>query len=89
MLLGKCLAPRPRVLVLNNPTRGVDVGARAEIYRALRALAEAGVALVLVSEDLPELLGLSDRLVVMRKGRVAATVPAAALGEEAIVAHMT
>jgi ABC-type sugar transport system ATPase subunit len=66
------------------------VGARAEIYRIVRALAGAGVAVLLVSEDLPELLGLSDRLVVMRKGRVTATVPAASVaGEEAIVAHMT
>ena len=68
LLLGKCLAVDPRVLLLNNPTRGVDVGARAEIYRSLREAAERGLAILLVSEDLNELIGLSDRILVMRAG---------------------
>ena len=70
MVLGKCIAQRPRLLLLNNPTRGVDIGARVEIYRTIRELADAGLAVVVVSDDLPELIGLSGRLVVMRGGRV-------------------
>jgi ribose transport system ATP-binding protein len=59
-----------RVLLLDEPTRGVDVGARAELYRLIRELAAAGVALVLVSSEMPEVLGLADRVLVMREGRV-------------------
>ncbi|MCU0899349.1 MAG: sugar ABC transporter ATP-binding protein [Cypionkella sp.] len=71
VVLGKCLATAPAVLLLDNPTRGVDIGAKAEIYRVIRKLAADGLAVVMVSEDLPELLGLSDRVMVTRKGRVA------------------
>jgi ABC-type sugar transport system ATPase subunit len=71
VVLGKCLATMPRVLLLNNPTRGVDIGAKAEIYRVIRSLAAKGLAVVMVTEDLPELLGLSDRVMVTRKGTVA------------------
>lgn len=70
VVLGKCLATAPRVLLLNNPTRGVDIGAKAEIYRVIRKLAFDGLAVVVVTEDLPELLGLSDRIIVTRNGRV-------------------
>jgi ABC-type sugar transport system ATPase subunit len=71
VVLGKCLAAAPKVLLLNNPTRGVDVGAKSEIYRVIRRLADAGTAVLMVTEDLPELLGLSDRIVVTRAGRIA------------------
>ncbi|TVQ29431.1 MAG: sugar ABC transporter ATP-binding protein [Geminicoccaceae bacterium] len=70
VVLGKCLAAAPRILLLNNPTRGVDVGAKSEIYRVIRRLAEGGTAVLMVTEDLPELLGLSDRIVVTRAGRI-------------------
>ncbi len=70
VLLGKCLAARPIVLLLNQPTRGVDVGARADIYRMIRAMADGGMAVLMLSEDLPEVLGLGDRVVVMRRGEV-------------------
>jgi len=85
VVLGKCLAPRPRVLLLDNPTRGVDVGARAEIYRIIRALAEGGMAVLMLSQDLPELLGLSDRIVVMRRGGIAGQFGAGARPTEAEV----
>ncbi|MGV8987265.1 MAG: sugar ABC transporter ATP-binding protein [Cypionkella sp.] len=68
--LGKCLAAAPGVLLLNNPTRGVDIGAKAEIYRVIRALANSGMAVLMVTEDLPELLGMSDRIVITRRGRI-------------------
>jgi ribose transport system ATP-binding protein len=70
VVLGKCLAAAPSVLLLNNPTRGVDIGAKAEIYRVVRRLAAEGLAVLMVTEDLPELLGLSDRVIVTRKGKV-------------------
>ena len=85
VVLGKCLAPRPRLLLLDNPTRGVDVGARAEIYRVIRALADGGMAVMLLSQDLPELLGLSDRIVVMRRRGIAGAFPAGARPSESEV----
>jgi ABC-type sugar transport system ATPase subunit len=90
VVLGKCLAVDPRVLLLNNPTRGVDVGARAEIYRSLREAADRGLGILLASEDLNELIGLSDRILVMRAGRIVARIedPASA-SEDAIIRHMT
>ena len=68
VVLGKCLAVVPGLLLLNNPTRGVDVGAREEIYRIMRQKTSEGLAIFLSSEDMPELIGMSDRLVVVRKG---------------------
>jgi len=70
VVLGKCLAAAPEVLLLNNPTRGVDIGAKAEIYRVIRTMANAGMAVLMVTEDLPELLGMSDRIVITRRGRI-------------------
>jgi ABC-type sugar transport system ATPase subunit len=90
VVLGKCLATDPRVLLLNNPTRGVDVGARAEIYRSLREAADGGLAILLVSEDLNELIGLSDRILVMRGGALAAVIDdPVTTTQDAIVRHMT
>lgn len=71
VVLGKCLATGPQMLLLNNPTRGVDIGAKAEIYRVIRSLASQGLAVVMVTEDLPELLGLSDHIMITRNGAVA------------------
>jgi len=70
VVLGKCMAPQPDLLILNNPTRGIDVGARMQIYSVIRKLAEEGISVILLSEDLPELIGMSDRILVMRKGKI-------------------
>ena len=75
VLLAKWLAIEPRLLIVDEPTRGVDVGARSEIYRLLRALADRGVALLVVSSDLPEVLALADRIVVMAEGRTVGELP--------------
>lgn len=72
VVLGRWLAKGSRVLVLDEPTRGVDVGAKAEIYRIIRELADAGTAVMLISSELPEIVHLSDRIVVMSKGTIAA-----------------
>jgi L-arabinose transport system ATP-binding protein len=69
-VLARWLARRPRVLILDEPTRGVDVGAKAEIYSIINDLAGEGVAVLVISSDLPEVLGLADRIVVMQDGRV-------------------
>ncbi|MGH3761984.1 sugar ABC transporter ATP-binding protein [Actinophytocola sp.] len=74
-----------KVLLLDEPTRGVDVGARTELYRLIHELAAAGVAVVLVSSEVPEVLGLSDRVLVMREGRLLAEAPASELTEAAVL----
>ena len=83
--LAKWLPLAPRVLLLNDPTRGVDIGTKREIYLMLRAFAEAGKLIVLLSSDTPELVHLCDRVVVFRQGRVVATLPHGEASEEAIV----
>ncbi|MBB4689054.1 sugar ABC transporter ATP-binding protein [Amycolatopsis jiangsuensis] len=80
-VLARWLVRGCRVLLLDEPTRGVDVGARAELYRLIAELAATGVAIVLVSSEIPEVLGLSDRVLVLREGRVLADRPAAELTE--------
>jgi ribose transport system ATP-binding protein len=74
VVLGRWLAQGCRVLVLDEPTRGVDVGAKAEIYKTIRNLADEGTAVMLISSELPEILHLSDRIVVMSKGRIVANL---------------
>jgi ribose transport system ATP-binding protein/rhamnose transport system ATP-binding protein len=85
VMLGKWLARRPRILIVDEPTRGVDVGSKADIYRILRELAARGMALLVVSSDLPEVLALAHRIVVMSEGRVAGEMDAAAATEIAIL----
>jgi len=70
VVLGKWLLTKPKVLFLDEPTRGVDVGAKQEIYAEINKLAAEGLAIVLVSSELPEVLGLSDRILVLHEGRV-------------------
>lgn len=70
LVIGKWLAAKPSVLILDEPTRGIDVGARAEIYQLIRRLASEGMATLVISSDLPEVLGLSHRVLVMREGRI-------------------
>jgi inositol transport system ATP-binding protein len=69
IVLGKALLGEPEILILDEPTRGIDVGAKAEIYQLMRALADRGKAIIMVSSDLTEVLGMSDRIVVLREGR--------------------
>jgi ABC-type sugar transport system ATPase subunit len=69
VLFARALAGRPRVLLLDEPTRGVDIGSKADIYALIRRLSADGVAVLLASSDLPELLGLADRIMVLQDGR--------------------
>ncbi|WP_109505350.1 sugar ABC transporter ATP-binding protein [Nocardioides speluncae] len=75
VVLAKWLAVGPTVLVVDEPTRGIDIGAKATIYQLIRDLARSGVAVLLISSELPELIGMSDRLLVMHRGRIAGELP--------------
>jgi ABC-type sugar transport system ATPase subunit len=85
-VLARFLARRPRVLLVDEPTRGVDVGARADLHHLLRRVADGGTAVLLASSDLPELLGVADRIAVMADGRLSAVLHAGAATEEAVMA---
>ena len=71
VLVGRWLLTAPRILILDEPTRGIDVGAKAEIHRLISTLAAEGAAVIMISSEMPEILGMSDRVMVMRQGRVA------------------
>jgi ribose transport system ATP-binding protein len=85
VVLGKWLAREPRVILLDEPTRGVDVGARSEIYALMDELAGAGAAVLMISSDMEEVLGMSDRVLVMHEGRLAGELNRARMNEEAIM----
>jgi ribose transport system ATP-binding protein len=85
VVLGKWLARRPAVLLCDEPTRGVDVGAKSEIYALLDRLACEGVAILMISSDLEEVLGMSDRVLVLHEGHLAGELPRGGLSEEAIM----
>ncbi len=70
VLIGRWLLTKPRILILDEPTRGIDVGAKAEIHRLISQLARQGVAVMMISSEMPEVLGMSDRIMVMHEGRV-------------------
>ena len=74
VVLGKWLATDPRVLIIDEPTRGIDVGTKSEVHRLLSTLAQRGMAVLMISSELPEVLGMADRVVVMREGRLTATI---------------
>ena len=83
--LARWLATRPSVLVLDEPTQGVDVGAKAEIHGLIVDLAAQGLAILLISSELPEVLGMSDRVVVMRAGTVAGFLDGTAATQEQVM----
>ena len=72
VVLGKWLLTRPKILFLDEPTRGIDVGTKQELYAQINMLAKEGIAIVLVSSELPEVLGLSDRIIVLHEGKLTA-----------------
>ena len=88
VVLAKWLATRPRILILDEPTRGIDVGAKAEIHKIMSELAAQGMAVLMISSELPEVLGMSDRVLVMREGRIVAGFDRAEATQERIAAAM-
>ncbi|BDZ47539.1 sugar ABC transporter ATP-binding protein [Naasia aerilata] len=87
VVLAKMLARKPKVLLMDEPTRGIDVGTKAEIYRLIRALAAGGTTIIAVSSELPELIGMSDRILIMHEGRISGEVPAENADEEILLAY--
>ena len=85
VMLARWLAGHPKVLILDEPTAGIDVGAKSEIYRVIGELTARGMGIILISSELPELLGLSDRVLVMHAGRITAEFPAAEATEEKVM----
>ncbi|MBN9333958.1 sugar ABC transporter ATP-binding protein [Devosia sp.] len=85
VVFAKAVAGNPRLLLLEEPTRGVDVGAKFDIYSIVRELTAKGAAVILVSSDLPELIGISDRIAVMRRGEITTIVDAAGLREDDLI----
>jgi ribose transport system ATP-binding protein len=91
VVLAKWLARQPRILILDNPTRGVDAGAKEEIYVLLRRLSSQGIAIILITDELLELIGMSNRILVLRDGRVSYEVeapPTLKPTEQELVRHM-
>lgn len=89
IVIAKWLATSPKVLILDEPTRGVDVGAKAEIYAIISMLAEQGVGIIMISSDLPEIIHMSDRILVMCNGRIAASLAGDEVSQEKIMRYAT
>ena len=87
--IARALGVRSQVLILDEPTRGVDVGAREDVYTILRRLLAAGMAMILISSDLPEVMGLSHRLALYRDGRIVREVLASETIAEDVMAELT
>jgi len=89
VVIAKWLAVRPKVIILDEPTKGIDVGSKAAVHDFIGELAEEGLAVLLISSELPEIMGLADRVVVMHEGRIATTFGRGAWSAEAIVSAAT
>ena len=89
VVLAKWLASKPRILVLDEPTRGIDVGAKAEIYKLINQLTAEGIAVIMISSELPEVMGMSDRIIVMYEGRITGELTRDAFNEETIMKFAT
>jgi rhamnose transport system ATP-binding protein len=89
VVLGKWLATGPAVLIVDEPTRGIDVGAKVEVHALLADLAARGIAVLMISSELSEVLGMADRVLVMHEGRIAAELDRADATEEAVMRAAT
>jgi D-xylose transport system ATP-binding protein len=89
VVISKWLLSKPKVLIMDDPTRGIDVGAKFEIYKLMNELAERGVAVIMISSDLEEVLGMSDRVMVMCRGHSTATLPIAEASQERVMGLAT
>jgi inositol transport system ATP-binding protein len=85
VLLARCMALNPEILIVDEPTRGIDVGAKAEVHQLLCDMAARGVAVIVISSELPEVMALSDRIVVFREGRVTGVLSAQDASEAALM----
>jgi inositol transport system ATP-binding protein len=88
VLLARCMALSPRVLIVDEPTRGIDVGAKAEVHKLLSDMAASGVAVVVISSELPEVMAISDRIAVFREGRITGILAGASADEQTLMKFM-
>ncbi|MGO1837619.1 MAG: ABC transporter ATP-binding protein, partial [Agrococcus casei] len=88
VVLAKWMFTQPELLILDEPTRGIDVGAKAEIYQIIRRLADEGKAIVLISSELPELIGMADRIYTIFEGEITGELDAARVDQETVMRHM-
>ena len=86
-LIAMWMGTNPKIIIFDEPTRGVDVGARSDIYQKLREFAEEGTGVIMISSDLPELIGMCDRIIVMHKGKIKGEVLRKEFSEEKIMAY--
>jgi rhamnose transport system ATP-binding protein len=89
VVLAKWLSTNPKLLIIDEPTRGIDVGTKSEVHRLLDELAQQGMAVLMISSELPEVLGMSDRVLVMREGELTATLPRANADSETVMSAAT
>ena len=89
VVLARWLALRPKILIVDEPTRGIDVGAKVEVHSLLIEMAKAGIAVIVISSELPEILSVCDRIVTMREGRVTGEIARADATQEILMAMMT
>jgi rhamnose transport system ATP-binding protein len=89
VVLSKWLLTRPRIMILDEPTRGIDVGAKAEVHRLMGELAVHGIAILMISSELPEILAMSDRVLVMREGCLVAELERPQMSAERVMAAAT
>lgn len=87
VVLAKWLASQPKVLIMDEPTRGIDVGAKAEVHSLMSSLAQSGIGIIMISSELPEIMAMSDRIVVMHEGRVASILERREATQELIMAY--
>jgi ABC-type sugar transport system ATPase subunit len=85
VVLGRSLMPGPKILILDEPTRGIDVIAKAEVHGIIDSLAREGLSVLLISSELPEIMGMSDRIFIMRDGKLVGETPRALASEELLV----
>ncbi len=88
VLLARCMALHPKVLIVDEPTRGIDIGAKAEVHQVLFEMAKAGVAVIVISSELPEVMAVSDRIITFREGRITGSLPAEDATEEELMSLM-
>ena len=89
VVLGRWLMTKPKILLLDEPTRGIDVGAKTEVYQLINNLAKAGMAIIVVSSELPEVIGISDRIVTFCEGRLTGEYPQAEATQEKLLQSAT
>ncbi len=89
VVIAKWVARRPRILIVDEPTRGIDIGAKAEVHALLARLARDGIAIILISSDLPEVLAISDRVAVVKEGRISRILDRVDTSQESVMQAAT